>query len=182
MPRAPRGALARRGPLRSAGEAGEFDGPTHNGSRGEEKAVTAAAGCLHWSLRAQDPWPVLTRLALTGLLLAAGVALVGLPPADLNGLLHRFGVMDPLCGGTRAVRLAAMGRWSESWRYNPAGVPLVVGAGVLLLRASAGWATGRWVTVTVRWTRQRRWAVWALLVLALLVLEINQEEHAALLR
>ena len=180
MRRDPRAASAMEGPLRSAGGTGEFGSQLDAGSHSEEKGATDAAW-LHWSLRPQDPWPVLTLLAPIGLLLAAGLALVGLPPFDLHGPLHLFGIMDPLCGGTRAVRLAAMGRWAESWRYNPAGAPLVVGAGVLVLRASAGWATGRWVTVTVRWTRQRRWAVWALLALALVVLEINQQEHAALL-
>jgi hypothetical protein len=164
--------------LRSVGKQGGFGGPTDNAFR-SDKAVTEGSGWPLWSLRAQDAWPVLTRLALAGLCLAAGMALVGIPPMGLHGPLHMFGIMDPLCGGTRAVRLAGMGRWSESWRYNPAGVPLVVGAGLLLLRGSVGWVTGRWVTVTVKWTRQRRWA--AFLVLALLALEINQQEHAALL-
>lgn len=33
----------------------------------------------------------------------------GLPPIDLHSPLHRAGIMDPLCGGTRAALAAAHG-------------------------------------------------------------------------
>lgn len=118
---------------------------------------------------------------MAGLAVAAVMARAGLPPVDLHGPLHRFGVMDPLCGGTRAVRLAAMGSWSESWRYNPVGVPIVLGASALVSRAAVGWATGRWVVASVGWTSRRRWAAGAVLGLALAVLDINQQAHATLL-
>ena len=118
---------------------------------------------------------------MAGLAVAAGMAGIGLPPVDLHGPLHRFGIMDPLCGGTRSVRLAAMGSWSESWRYNPLGVPLILGASGLVARAVIGWATGRWLAASMVWTQRRRWAAWALLTLALAVLDINQQAHATLL-
>lgn len=136
---------------------------------------------LTWSVTTRDRWRVLTWLAAAGLAVAGGMAVAGLPPFDVHGLLHHFGVMDPLCGGTRSVRLAAMGHWSEAWRYNPVGVPLVLGAGVLLVRAATGWATGRWITVAVGWTRWRRWSAWGLLGVLFVLLTINQQAHAALL-
>ena len=68
-----------------------------------------------------DRHRTLTGLAAGGLVLAAAWALLGLPPVDLHGPLHRYGVMDPLCGGTRAVRLATLGGWADAWGYNPLG-------------------------------------------------------------
>jgi len=50
-----------------------------------------------------DRHPTLTPLAAAGLLAAAILAVVGLPPVDLHGPLHRLGIMDPLCGMTRGV-------------------------------------------------------------------------------
>lgn len=49
-------------------------------------------------------------VALCGLMAAVVLAVFGLPPADLHGVLHRLGVMDPLCGGTRSVYLTLHGR------------------------------------------------------------------------
>lgn len=133
------------------------------------------------SLEAKDRWATWTRLAFTGVAAALTMALIGLPPVDLHGPLHQLGIMDPLCGGTRAVRLAAMGDWSKSWRYNPVGVPLAVGGAGLVLRAAVGSLTGRWVEIHVRLTpvwRRARWLVMAALIVAL---EVDQQLHATLL-
>ena len=111
--------------------------------RDEVTLPPAGAGrWVRWSVAHGDPWSLIAWTALAGLAVAAGMAGTGLPPVDLHGPLHRFGIMDPLCGGTRSVRLAAMGSWSESWRYNPVGVPLILGAAGMVVRAVVGWATG----------------------------------------
>ena len=118
----------------------------------------------------------LTGLAAAGLALAAVLAVVGLPPVDLHGPLHRYGIMDPLCGGTRSVRLAARGEWAASWRYSPLGLVLLLGAAGVLLRAVVGAATGRWLTVTAR----RRTVVLVVLTAAV-VLQVRQQLNVELL-
>jgi len=133
------------------------------------------------SLEAKDRWATWTRLALAGVAAALTMALIGLPPVDLHGPLHQLGIMDPLCGGTRSVRLAAMGEWSKSWRYNPVGVPLVVGGVGLVLRAAVGSLTGRWVQIHVRLTPVWRRVWWLVIAVALVALEVDQQFHAALL-
>lgn len=124
-----------------------------------------------------DRHRLLTVLAAAGLAGAAVLAVFGLPPADLHGLLHFAGIMDPLCGATRGVRHTARGEWALAWRYNPASIPLVAGAVLLLIRHLVGALTGRWVTVRVRRTR----TTVTLAVIALLVLQVNQQLHADLL-
>src|SRR6266851_1560891 len=61
----------------------------------------------------------LTGLAGVGLAAGAATAIFGLPPVDIHGPLHYAGIMDPLCGVTRGVRLALLGRVAQAWRYNP---------------------------------------------------------------
>lgn len=145
----------------------------------------AAAGIaprlLTWTVSTRDPWRVLTLLAAAGLVMAVAMAIAGLPPADLHGPIHHLGIMDPTCGGTRSVRLAALGQWSASWQFNPLGVPLVSGAILLLVRAGIGALSGHWVSVHIGWTRPRGRAAIALAVILLVALEINQQAHAALL-
>lgn len=138
-------------------------------------------GAPHLVVEQADRWQVLTWLAAGGLVAAAAMAAVGLPAANLHSPLHALGIMDPLCGGTRSVRLAVMGQWSDSLRYNPIGVPLVVGAAAVLLRAVAGRLTGRWIAFTVAATARSRRIAWGILVVALIALEVNQQAHAALL-
>ena len=46
------------------------------------------------------------------------MALWGLPPVDLHGPLHRLGIMDPVCGGTRSAYFAVSARWALAWYYN----------------------------------------------------------------
>lgn len=70
----------------------------------------------------------LVRTALAGALAAAALALVGLPPVDLHGPLHRFGIMDPACGMTRAFAALVRGRFAAAWEWNPGSYPLALTA------------------------------------------------------
>jgi hypothetical protein len=45
----------------------------------------------------------LTIVVSAGLLVAATLAVFGLPPVDIHGPTHYVGIMDPLCGMTRAA-------------------------------------------------------------------------------
>jgi hypothetical protein len=127
-------------------------------------------------VRSHDTHPVWTRIALCGLLAALLLAIFGMPPVDLHGLLHHFGVMDPFCGGTRSVYLTLHGHLRDAVRYNPAGPALVVAALALLLRAAIGWSSRRWVDVHVP---QKLLIPVAVVMLA--ALDTNQQLHAALL-
>ncbi|MQA03900.1 MAG: DUF2752 domain-containing protein [Streptosporangiales bacterium] len=121
----------------------------------------------------------LVYVALGGLVLGGAMAVFGLPPIDMHGPLHRFfGIMDPLCGGTRGVRYAMRGEWGLAWAYNPVSIPLVVGAIALVARHAVGKLSGRWLNVRLALPR---WVLILLIVLPLVVLEINQQLHAALL-
>lgn len=127
-------------------------------------------------VRGHDTHPVWTRIALCGLLAALLLAVIGMPPVNLHGLLHYVGVMDPFCGGTRSVYLTMHGHLGEAVRYNPAGPALVVGALALLLRAAIGWSSHRWVDVQVP-----QQPLIAVVVVMLAALDMNQQLHAALL-
>lgn len=126
--------------------------------------------------RRGDEHPVWTRIALGGLAIAVLLAVFGLPPVDLHGPLHYLGVMDPLCGGTRSVYLTMHGHLREALRYNPAGPVLVVAALAVLFRAAAGRLTGYWVRV-----HPPRPVGIAVVVVALVALEVNQQLHVTLL-
>lgn len=106
------------------------------------------------------------------------MAIFGLPPVDIHGPLHYLGIMDPLCGSTRGVRLALLGHIAQAWRYNPLSVVLVAGAVATVLRHLLGMATRRWLNLNV----VRRRTVVAIAALLTVALEINQQAHAALLR
>jgi hypothetical protein len=124
---------------------------------------------------------VATGLALVGLTMAVGMAVFGLPPVDLHGPLHRFGIMDPLCGGTRAARLTAQGHLAQAWTYNPLGILAVLGAAGVVLRTVTGAVTCRRVNLHSRLTRRRRRQLLVLLLIAILALEIRQQLRADLL-
>ena len=79
-----------------------------------------------------------TYLAALGAVAAIALAAFGIPAVDLHPPLHHVGIMDPLCGGTRAARYAAQGQVAQAWTYNPLGIVTVYGAGVALLRAALG--------------------------------------------
>lgn len=128
-----------------------------------------------------DQLTLITRIGIVGLVIAGLMATLGLPPVDIHGPLHGLGIMDPLCGGTRAARLTAQGHLVEAWRYNPLGVLAVGAAGAAAVRSALGLTTGRWLTFEIGWTARRaRWAV-LLLVVVLVVLEVRQQGRADLL-
>lgn len=123
-----------------------------------------------------DRYPWWTPVGLVAAAATVLLAVVGLPAVDLHGPLHYFGIMDPLCGGTRSVYLATHGHLAAAIQYNPAAplVPLVTLA--LLARAFVGRAFGYWMTPS-----RPRPAVVVCAIAALVALEINQQLHAELL-
>jgi Protein of unknown function (DUF2752) len=125
-----------------------------------------------------DRHPTLAPLAAAGLLAAVLLAVVGPPSVDLHGPLHRLGIMDPLCGMTRGTVAVLRGRLGQAVAYNPASPLLVAGALLALGRWLVGRLTGRWLDATLRPT-PRTVGLAAALVL---VLWVNQQAHAALLR
>ncbi len=124
-------------------------------------------------------WASVAAAALVAV--AGAMAVFGLPPVDLHGPLHWYGIMDPLCGGTRAARYTALRHWGEAWRYNPLGIVTVVLVSVLLARGLVGVTTGRWATLHVTWTRRSRWIAITLVVVLVALLEIRQLGRAELL-
>lgn len=118
-----------------------------------------------------------TRLAVLGLAAAVALAVFGMPSIESHGPLYQLGIMSPICGGTRAVYYAMQGDLALSLRYNPIGVPLVLGAMAAIVRHLAGTVTGRWLTFRLG---ARRPAIVVLVVLAV-VLEVNQQLNAAFL-
>ena len=134
---------------------------------------------VNWQRR--DQHRLITFLAMLGVGTAAGMAVFGLPPVDLHGPFHRFGVMDPLCGGTRAARYTAQGEWALAWRYNPLGIVTVAGAVAVTGRTVVGALTRRWLTVQVHWTSTRRRAAILLVLVLLVALEVRQQLRADLL-
>ena len=109
--------------------------------------------------------------------LAAALAVFGLPPVSIHGPFHFVGIMDPLCGMTRATRLFARGDFSGAWRYNPASLLLAAAAVAVVVRAIVGWVTGRWARLVVDGRSVR---IAGVVLLGLL--EVNQQLHASLLR
>jgi hypothetical protein len=114
---------------------------------------------------------------------AAALGVWGLPTVDLHGPLHRYlGIMDPLCGGTRAAYFTVRGQWSTAAYYNPIGPVAVVGAALMVLRAAVGFVTGRWLTVEVAMRRRAVLAVTAPAVVAFVALAARQQLIADVLR
>jgi len=136
---------------------------------------------VSWRVDATDHWRVVTLLALAGLAVAIALATAGLPPLDLHTPLHAAGIMTPGCGGTRSIRLAAMGQWGTSITYNPLGVPLLMLFIAMLVRAAIGVTTHRWYTVSFSWTRRRVWTTVAVAVVLIILLEARQQSIAPLL-
>lgn len=154
-------------------------------SKGEERQVVDTDAPsdrivgLEWSRH--DGMRLVTWAGIVGLVAAVAMARFGLPPIDLHGPLHRFGIMDPLCGGTRAARLTAQGRLGAAWTYNPLGIVATAAAAAVGLRLVLGVGTRRWVNLKVRWTPHLRWAAFALILVAAIALEIRQQGRVDLL-
>lgn len=117
----------------------------------------------------------------TGVGLAAVMAIFGLPPVDLHGPLHRMGIMDPLCGGTRAARLTARGDVLDAWRYNPLGILATISGGLAVLRLVVGIATRRWLNLRLTWTPRRARVAVAIAIVLIAALEIRQQGRSELL-
>lgn len=132
---------------------------------------------LRLSWEPTDRVPVLLWLAVAVAVLGTTLAVWGPPPVDVHGPFHYVGIMDPLCGGTRALRYALRGQLSEAWRYNPLSLVVLLAAVGLIARALIGAATGQWLTVQV--TSRRILTV--LVVAAVIALEIRQQSLAPLL-
>lgn len=126
----------------------------------------------------EDRHAGLSRFVAVGGLGAVALAVFGLPPFSLHGPLHRFGVMDPLCGMTRAVRFLARGDLADAWRYNPASFVLLASAIIVALRWVVGKLRGRWWNVTV----PSRRVLLPIFGFAVAVLWVNQQAHVSLLK
>lgn len=149
--------------------------------RGRVERMRSHHSTLHppvtitWEER--DRYRGLTRLALAAVFGAFLLAWRGLPPLDIHSPLHFVGIMDPLCGMTRAARALALGDLVTAWIYNPGIFPLAILAGGVLLRAALGTLRWRWLAVTIRWRRLGL----ATVAVAVVALWIRQQLHAELL-
>lgn len=143
--------------------------------------TTARQAPVRIAVDSRDRYRWITLASLGLLATAGGMAVLGLPPIDLHGPNHWFGIMDPLCGGTRAARYTALGQWGLAWKYNPLGIVTVVAVGLLVLRAGFGVLTRRWVALDITWTKRGRWTVGVHVALLLIALEIRQQGRADLL-
>lgn len=137
----------------------------------------ARTDLLHLHVEQRDQLARLRGPAVAFALATVGLRLYGLPPVDLHSPLHAIGIMDPLCGGTRAALALGRGNLALAWRYNPLVPLLTLGVGALSVRWCFGYATGRWITVEVP---NRRVLVLVGGVL-LLALWLNQQANAELL-
>jgi len=134
---------------------------------------------LRWESR--DALRVASLLAAVGLSVAVAMAVAGLPPIDFHGPLHHMGIMDPLCGGTRAARLTLRGELAEAWKYNPLGILAATTALLGVGRLFIGVSTRRWLNVRVMWTSARRTIAIDVIAALLIVLEIRQQGRSELL-
>lgn len=132
-----------------------------------------------WDSKDRHLW--MTLLAFAGVFVAAAMAAFGLPPVDLHPFIHDFGIMDPLCGGTRSARYTAQGRFAEAWNYNPLGILTVLGGILTVGRALVGLVSRKWLTVRIGWTPRRRWIAVAAFIMLVTALEIRQQLRADLL-
>lgn len=143
----------------------------------EPSAKVAARSLVVVSWADHDRVHDLTIVVVAGCLLAAVLAVFGLPPVDIHGPTHYVGIMDPLCGMTRAARLLALGDVRRALDYNPAS-PLLALFGILMLgRAVLGHLTRRWLDVRLRLSP----TIWAVCVVLVAALWINQQAHSSLL-
>lgn len=130
---------------------------------------------LSWTDSDEMSW--LTTMAVVLTLGAVGLAIFGLPPADIHAPPHYLGIMDPLCGMTRALRALAVGDLGAAWRYNPGVFVLAAAVGFALMRTVVGLVTKRWLDVMF----VRRRAVFLGIIVFVGGLWVNQQLHASLL-
>ena len=137
----------------------------------------APGGPFRVRVAPEDQHAPLSHGALALVLATVSLRLFGLPPIDLHGPLHPLGVMDPLCGGTRAALAVGRGDLGLAWEYNPLVPVLALVVGASLARWCWGRATGRWITVNV----DDRRALIILLGVLVVALWLNQQANAELL-
>lgn len=130
---------------------------------------------LGWSGR--DMYPGLTATAVVGAIAFLALRVFGLPSVDLHTPLHYAGIMDPLCGMTRAMWLLGKGRLGQAWNYNPGAYLLALAGSFLIVRAVYGATTRRWLN----WNGRPRRLVWIVAAVALAGLWVNQQANADLL-
>lgn len=135
--------------------------------------ASAARSTKAVQIEPRDNAPSLMALVLLAVAGAAWLRLAGLPGADLHGPLHRLGIMDPFCGGTRATYLLVRGDLLGSWSWNPLVPLLAVGLLAVVTRFVVGRLSGRWVNLHLP---RRIW--FPIAVVALIVLEVNQQIQA----
>jgi Protein of unknown function (DUF2752) len=138
--------------------------------------VIAATTTAAWEQEDRYRTPTLLAFGMLGA--AAVFAQLGLPPLPLHEPTHYAGIMAPSCGLTRGVVAIARGAPSAAWRYNPASFLVFTLGLALVVRAAAGWITGRWLRISVHLTPLS----WIILAAAAIALEINQQMHVELLR
>lgn len=146
-----------------------------------EKTPVDGSTAIHIAWSGSDELRIVTVIGVLGLVAALAMAIFGLPPVDLHGPLHRLGIMDPLCGGTRAARLTAQGNLAEAWKYNPLGILATLAAAAAMARLVIGVVGRRWLNVHIAWTPRRLRIAVTLLVVALVILEFRQQGRADLL-
>lgn len=134
---------------------------------------------IHVGWTERDRWRRITHVVLGGAGAALVLRIVGMPGIDLHGPLHHLGVMDPLCGGTRAAFLLMSGRFGQAAEYNPIVFPLAITAMLIVARAGIGRVTGHWLDIRLPKTAHR--IVIAICVAALVALEVRQQLNAPLL-
>ncbi|UUV29959.1 DUF2752 domain-containing protein [Amycolatopsis roodepoortensis] len=110
---------------------------------------------------------------------AVALRVVGVPTVDLHGPLHYLGIMDPLCGGTRATFLLLTGDTAAAARYNPLVFPLAAAVVCVLVRSGAGLVAGRWLEI--RLPRRWRRVVVVILIAGMAALSVRQQWNADLL-
>ncbi|MBT9254605.1 DUF2752 domain-containing protein [Phycicoccus sp. MAQZ13P-2] len=128
-----------------------------------------------------DRYRWLTVVAIGGVVAATVLAVVGLPSVDTHGPLHRWGVMGPTCGATRAAVFTARGELGLAWTYNPLGIAAVAGAGVMVLRAGWGTLTSKWPAWVWSPAPTTRRVLWGTAWLLVVLLEVRQQGRADLL-
>lgn len=136
--------------------------------------ASSVLGRLDVSVGPSDRQKRITWLSIGGLLLAAVLAVAGGLPFDLPMPTHLVGWVEPTCGLTRGSTAIARGEIGLAWRYNPASFA-VMGFGLLgVLRAAAGFLTGRWVNLEARVGPLS----WIAILVALVLLGIHQQSNA----